>query len=72
MRLRVLSGRSDADMILGEDPLLRRKIPELGRMHFTLVASDFDGDVPDGRWKPVSDCAIVTMSRDEDPHLEAA
>ncbi len=72
MRLRVFTGRSDADMILGDDPLLRRKIPELSRMHFTLVASDFDGEPPDGRWKPVPDCAIVTMSRDEDPRLEAA
>ena len=72
MRLRVLSGRADADTILGEDPQLRRKIPELGRMHFTLVASDFDAAPPDGRWKPVSDCAVVTMSRDDDPRLEAA
>jgi predicted glutamine amidotransferase len=71
MRLRELSGKSDADAVIGEDPQLRRKIPELARMHFTLVASDFDEAPPNGRWKVVPDCAIVTMSRDEAPRTEA-
>jgi glutamine amidotransferase len=71
MRIRVLSGKSDADIILGDDPQLRRKIPELGRMRFTLIASDFDGEPPNGRWKPMADCAIVTMSRDDEPIIEA-
>jgi predicted glutamine amidotransferase len=70
MRLRVLSGKADADQVIGEDPQLRRKIPELARMHFTLVASDFEEAPPNGRWKPVSPCAIVTASRDEDPRIE--
>jgi predicted glutamine amidotransferase len=70
MRLRELSGKSDADAVIGEDPQLRRKIPELARMHFTLVASDFDEAPPNGRWKAVPDCAIVTMSRDEAPRTE--
>jgi glutamine amidotransferase len=72
MRLRVFSGKSDADAVIGEDPQLRRKIPELARMHFTLAASDFDEQPPNGgRWKPVPEYAIVTMSRDEDPRIEA-
>jgi predicted glutamine amidotransferase len=71
MRLRVLSGKSDADAIIGDDPQLRRKIPELGRLHFSIAASDFDDPAPNGRWKAVADCAIVTMSRDEDPRIEA-
>jgi glutamine amidotransferase len=71
MRLRVLSGKSDADVVIGDDPQLRRKIPELARMHFTVVASDFDDAPPNGRWKAVPDCAIVTMSRDDDPRIEA-
>jgi glutamine amidotransferase len=71
MRLRVLSGKSDADMVIGEDPQLRRKIPELSRMHFALAASDFDDAPPNGRWKAVPDGAIVSMSRDEDPRIEA-
>jgi hypothetical protein len=66
-----LSGKADADAVIGEDPQLRRKIPELARMHFTLVASDFDDSVPSGRWKAVPDSAIVAMSRDEDPVIEA-
>ena len=40
-------------------------------MHFTLAASDFDEGPPNGRWKVVPDHAIVTMSRDEDPRIEA-
>jgi glutamine amidotransferase len=70
MRLRVLSGKADAELVIGEDPHLRRKIPELGRVHFTIAASDFDGAVPNGRWKVVPDRAIVIMSRDEDPRVE--
>jgi predicted glutamine amidotransferase len=71
MSLRTLSGRGDADAVIGEDVQLRRKIPELGRMHFTLVASDFDETPPNGRWKAVPECAIVTMTRDDDPRIEA-
>jgi predicted glutamine amidotransferase len=71
MSVRVLSGKADADAVIGEDPQLRRKIPELSRMHFTIAASDFDDPPPNSRWKAVPDCAIVTMSRDEDPQIEA-
>ena len=71
MSVRVLSGKGDADAVIGEDPQLRRKIPELSRMHFTIAASDFDDPPPNSRWKVVPDCAIVTMSRDEDPRIEA-
>jgi glutamine amidotransferase len=71
MSIRVLSGKADADAVIGEDPQLRRKTPELARMHFALAASDFDDAIPNGRWKAVPACAIVTMSRDEDPRIEA-
>lgn len=72
MRLRVLSGKSDADAVIGDDPQLRRKTPELARMRFTLVASDFD-DLPsaDARWKAIDERAIVTTTRDDDPRIEA-
>jgi glutamine amidotransferase len=71
MIVRIFSGKADAELVIGDDPQLRRKVPELGRVHFSLVASDFDGPVPNGRWKQVPDCAIVTMSRDEEPRIEA-
>ncbi len=71
MVVRALAGKSDGDAILGDDTQLRRKIPELARMHFTVVASDFDEARPNGRWKVVPDCAIVTMSRDAGPNIEA-
>jgi len=71
MRLRVISGKADADLIIGDDPQLKRRVPELARVHFSLAASDFDDAVPNGRWKVVPDAAIVTMSRDDEPRIEA-
>jgi predicted glutamine amidotransferase len=71
MVVRALGGKSDGDAILGDDTQLRRKIPELARMHFTVAASDFDDARPNGRWKVVPDSAIVTMSRDAGPSIEA-
>jgi predicted glutamine amidotransferase len=71
MCLRVFSGKADGDAILGDDAQLRRKVPELARMHVTIAAGDFDGAVPNGRWKMVPERAIVTMSCDEDPRIEA-
>lgn len=71
MCLRVISGAVDADMMLGEDPQLRRKIPELLRMRFSMAASDFDDVVPNGRWKAVPERSIVTMLREAEPSIEA-
>jgi glutamine amidotransferase len=71
MALRTFSGKSDGDAIIGDDPQLRRKIPELARMHYTIAASDFDAPVPNGRWRAVADGAILTLSGDEDAKIEA-
>jgi predicted glutamine amidotransferase len=71
MSSRTFSGKSDAELVIGDDHQLRRKVPELSRMHFTLIASDFDDPVPAARWKSVPACAIVTMSRDDEPRIEA-
>jgi predicted glutamine amidotransferase len=71
MCLRTFSGKADAEAIIGDDAQLRRKIPELTRVHFTVAASDFEGPPPNGRWKVVADSAIVTLSCDEDPKIEA-
>jgi glutamine amidotransferase len=70
MAYRTFAGRSDAEMIIGEDNTLRRKTPELAQMHFVLLASNFDDEVP-ARWKPVADRSIVTLSRGHEPHFEA-
>lgn len=76
---RVYAGKSDADALIGEDLGLRRKTPELAQMHFALVASDFDEEwslassTPAAlqRWKVVSERAIVTLERGQEPHTEA-
>lgn len=79
MAYRTFAGKSDAEMLIGDDLALRRKTPEIGQMHFTLLAGDFDdewsvaGSMPGGgsRWKVVADRAIVTLERGKDPHIEA-
>jgi predicted glutamine amidotransferase len=71
MRMRVLSGAVDADVMLGEDSQLRRKTSELARIRFSIAASDFDDVAPNGRWKAVPAGSIVTMLRDVDPRIEA-
>jgi len=70
MSYRVYSGKNDADMILGDDPALRRRVPDQSHMHFTLLASDFDEDLP-ARWKPIPMNAVVTMTRSDAPTIEA-
>ncbi len=70
MSYRLLSGKNDADLILGEDAQLRRRAPELAHMHFTLVASDLDEDPPQ-RWKPVPMNSVVTMTRADAPTIQA-
>jgi predicted glutamine amidotransferase len=70
MGYRHFSGKNDADIILGDDPQLRRRVPDLSHMHFSLLASDFDED-PGPRWKSVPTNAIVTMTRADSPKMEA-
>lgn len=67
---RVYSGRDDAEALLGEDHALRRRTPDLERLHAVLLASDFDsGVVPGGRWKRVEKHAMVTLRRDAEPKV---
>jgi predicted glutamine amidotransferase len=70
MVVRELAGKSDADALIGDDAQLRRKIPEVARMHFTVAASDFDEARPNGRWRVVPESAIVSMSRDGGASIE--
>lgn len=78
MGYRVFAGKADSELLIGDDLALRRRTPELDKMHFLLVASDFDDDwsiaasTPgmQSRWKVVSNHAIVTLERGKDPHIE--
>jgi glutamine amidotransferase len=71
MAYRVFAGRSDAELIIGDDSSLRRKTPELSQMHFVLLASDFDEDPAPQRWKAIADNTLTTLSRGHEPGLEA-
>jgi glutamine amidotransferase len=70
MSLRVFGGASDVEQLVANDAQLRKRAPELMRLHFAMAASDFDVPPPDGRWKTVTDRAIITMSRGVDPRIE--
>ena len=70
MRYRVFQGREDADALIGDDAPRARRPAELGRMRFVLLASDFD-DAPPARWREVPDNAVVTLTRDAEPSVEA-
>ena len=78
MGYRVFAGKGDAEMLIGDDLVLRRKTPELEQMSFVLVGSDFDDDstlspsTPGAQssWKALPDRAIVTVERGREPHIE--
>lgn len=71
MAYRLLEGREDAEIIIGDDAQLRRKTPELDRLHFVLLASDFDEDETPQRWRAVENRAIVTVTRGHAPVVDA-
>lgn len=79
MGYRIFAGKTEAEALIGDDPMLKRKTPELSQMHFCLLASDFDDDfsmttsgpATSSRWNVVEDRAIVTLERGSDPHIEA-
>ncbi len=78
MAYRVFAGRHDAEALLGDDAALRRKVPELDRVHFVLLASDFDDEwsiatsspLAEPRWKSAPERAILTLARGEAPELQ--
>jgi hypothetical protein len=62
MATRVYRGKSDADALIGDDLALRRKVPEMERMYFALVASDFDAALPP-TWNGVPMGAFIVADR---------
>jgi len=79
MAYRVFSGKNDAELLIGDDAALRRKVPELGQVHFVLLASDFDEEwsvaasspLAEPRWKSVPERAILVLERGTNPDIEA-
>lgn len=70
MASRVLHGAQDLERILGDGGLGRMRLPDFAACRFSLVASDFENDETPAGWTSVSDRAIVTLTRTEDPHIE--
>jgi glutamine amidotransferase len=69
MYLRELTGKADADVVIGDDLQLRRRAPELARMRFTLLASDLEEELR-GRWKAVPAGSLVTATRADAPRID--
>ena len=69
MAYRVLAGRHDVEELLGDEGMRSARIPSIDSTRFALVASELEG-VP-SRWTAVPERTIVTMSRTEDPEVEA-
>lgn len=69
MGYRVLSSRFDVEHLLGEDGTRRARIPSIDSTHFTIIASDMERLPPD--WVPVVERSVVTLSRTEEPVVEA-
>ena len=70
MAVRTISGRDDAEAVIGDDAQLRRRTPELAQVHFAIVASDFDSDAVPAGWNAVKDRAMVSLTRAEPPKIE--
>jgi predicted glutamine amidotransferase len=70
MAYRMVIGRNDAEMIIGDDPQLRRRSPDFANLRFVLLASNFDVDPP-ARWKRIGDRAVVTITRNDEPKVES-
>jgi len=71
MAHRVYTGRHDMERLLSDGGLTKTRTPEDSRSRLTLLASDFDDDqVPPG-WTSVPERAIVTLTRTDDPLVEA-
>jgi glutamine amidotransferase len=68
MAYRVLKGRHDVEDLLGEDGLVKTRIPSVDSTRFTLIASELES-LPSG-WAPVEGRRVVTMTRTADPVLE--
>lgn len=68
MAVRLFHGKEDAEALVGDDPQLRRKTPELGQLRFAMLASDFDEALPP-RWRVVPERSTVTLTRDAEAKI---
>jgi predicted glutamine amidotransferase len=69
MGYRMLRGKYDIEELLGEDGVRRARIPSIDSTHFTLIASELES-LQNG-WAAVKERTVVTLSRTENPHVEA-
>ncbi len=66
---RTLKGRFDIESLLGEERVRRARIPSIDSTHFTLAASELE-TIPSG-WTEVPARSLVTLTRTDDPLVEA-
>jgi glutamine amidotransferase len=74
MAMRVVHGRADMDLLVADDALRRVRLTDPGALRFTLLASDFEKGQAAGlssAWTPLPPRAIVAVTRDASPVVEA-
>ncbi len=81
MKVRVVHGRADLDLLVADDALRRVRMTDPGALRFTLLASDFgasqivrraaDSVPPPSAWTALPPRAIVAATRDAAPIVEA-
>jgi glutamine amidotransferase len=71
MGYRVFKGERDLERLLGDGGLGRMRMPDYVSSRLVLIGSDFEDDrIPPG-WTAVPERAIVTITRVDEPSIEA-
>lgn len=71
MAYRSYSGRHDMERLLSDGGPQRSRTLEEAKSRLTLIASDFDDDQLPPGWTSVTERAIVTLTRTDDPQVES-
>ncbi|MBK8256650.1 MAG: class II glutamine amidotransferase [Polyangiaceae bacterium] len=71
MAYRVYQGRTEMERLLSDGGLHKSRTPDEAKGRLTLIASDFDDDILPTGWTSVPERSIVTITRTEDPKVEA-
>jgi glutamine amidotransferase len=69
MAYRVLRGRHDVEELLGDDGMHQARIPNVDTTQFSIVATGLAKIPP--QWRAVDDQVLLTMTRTEEPGVEA-
>lgn len=70
MGYQLVHGKAALERLFGSEGLSRMKVPHLSSCRLSMVASDFDDRLPSG-WTELAEKTMVTLTRTDEPSLEA-